>query len=92
MGGKKKSDALTALIAEVVDLEQEAAQAAEAKREANGTMIVAQQAHASATDKHNRVIVRYNRTTEALGLITTRDDIAEATVRALTQRERDSRK
>lgn len=85
---KKRSDALTALITEQVDLEGEYRSRAEAEEDFNREAIAARQALDIAMEKRKAANQRLEHTKEAISILMIRDEVSRETVDALVERER----
>lgn len=85
---KKRSDALQALVAEVVDLEADIEHAREREETARIEFTAAQQVLANYRDKRAALEERRTITSRALSLIQERDLITDETVDALKVRAR----
>ncbi len=83
---KKRSDALQALIAEVVDLDSEITVASEAEEEARAEFVTARQALDTCRAKREAAEARRSATQKALAIIQERDQVADETVAALSDR------
>lgn len=84
---KKRSDALTALVAEVVDLRAEYQHALDQENEARSEWTAARQVVDSATATRTQADERLTATREALGIVQRRDEVADDVVEALIARQ-----
>lgn len=83
---KKRSDALQALIAELVDAEQTVALLEAAEEEARQESVAARQALDAAATRTREAVGRRRATSDALGIIQARDAVSDETVDALRAR------
>ena len=84
----RRSDALTALVAEVADADTAVEIARQAEEVARRESIAARQSLDNAAMATRDAIARYDTTREALGLIAARDAVGDDTVEALIERAR----
>jgi hypothetical protein len=83
---KKRSDALQALVAELVDADRAIAVARDAEEEAQREFIAARQVLDAALARTKAAVGRRTITNDALRLIQTRDEIGDDVVQALAER------
>jgi uncharacterized protein YhaN len=82
----KRSDALQALVHEVVDLDVEIGLALATEEEARQEFVRARQALDDVRGRREALEGRRKTTDDALGLIRDRDEVTQATVEALMKR------
>lgn len=82
----RRSDALTALVAEVADLDRDIAARREREDDARREFVAARQALDTAAAAVSAAEKRRVATTSALDLIASRDDVSDETVAALLER------
>jgi hypothetical protein len=84
----KRSDALTALIAEIVDLDRELTLALGVEEEARIEFVTARQLLDTRQGERKRLEERRQITRDALGIIQGRDVVSDDVVAALMERAR----
>lgn len=83
---KKRSDALTALVAELADADRDVASERHLEEEAQQEFVAARQVLDAAVARSKAAVGRRTITHDALKLIQTRDEIADDVVAALLER------
>lgn len=83
---KKRSDALTALVAEVVDIRRDEMEAEHFEETARVEYVAANEALENARRQRRALTGRLEVTRNALTIIQQRDDISDETVEALLER------
>lgn len=83
---RKRSDALQALVAEVVDLAADLAQARDLEEHARQEFVAARQVLDLEAQKRQAIEDRLENTEQALGIIQARDEVSDETLTALRQR------